>query len=241
MRRVYNKWFSESLSKEMELLVFGYSGTPVLFFPPRTGRFYDYENWGVIAALQNKIERGYIQVYCVDSNDIESFYAATHPAEKISRHLQYEKYIVEEVLPYIRDRNPSSFTISAGCSLGGYHALNIALKHPLEFTKIVSMSARYDLSLSSSTFPNLFDGYYDENIYYNMPSMYLPNLVDEIILESLRRMDITLVIGKEDPFLPNNMHLSQCLSDKKIDHNLFIWDEEAHRPRYWRKMVPIYL
>ncbi len=48
MKREYHKWYSHSLKKEMELLVFGYAGAKVLFFPPRMGRFYDYENWKII-------------------------------------------------------------------------------------------------------------------------------------------------------------------------------------------------
>lgn len=51
MKREYHKWYSSNLEKEMELLVFGHSGAKVLFFPPRMGRFFDYENWRVIKAL----------------------------------------------------------------------------------------------------------------------------------------------------------------------------------------------
>lgn len=224
----------------MELLVFGHAGTPVLFFPTRTARFYDYENWDIVKAVEDKINNGELQLFCVDSVDIESFYANTHPIEKIKRHQLYERYILYEVIPLIRNKNPNAITV-AGCSLGGYHAVNIALRHPNYFNKVVGMSARYNLALSSPKFNDLFDGYFDESIYFNMPSMYVPNITDEVLLNKLRSLKITMVVGAEDPFLENNRQLSNALNSKHINHDFFTWAEEAHRPRYWRKMVQLYL
>lgn len=235
------KWFSPVLNKELELLIFGSSGNPVLFFPTRTARFYDYENWKIIQALHHKIEAGLLQIFCVDSLDIESFYAPVHPAEKIKRHLQYEQYILTEVLPFIKTKNKNRHLIVAGCSLGGYHAVNIAFKHPQLFSKCVGMSARYDLTLSTSSFHDLFEGYFDENIYFNMPGMFIPNLNDKRILKRLRKMEIIIVIGKEDPFFESNLQLSNALKSINIAHDFSIWNEEAHRPRYWRQMVQLYL
>lgn len=241
MQRAYTKWYSPALQKEMELLVFGSQGQPVLFFPTRTARFYDYENWKIIDAITPKIDNGYLQVFCVDSIDIESFYSNLHPADKIKRHLQYESYIMQEVLPFIRSANPDSGLVAAGCSLGGYHAVNFAFKHPAHFTKVVSMSARHDLTLSSSKFPDLFDGYSDESIYFNMPGMFIPNLQDKCILNQLRRMKIILVIGRDDPFFDNNEHLQKALQTKEVHPEFYVWEGEAHRPRYWRQMVQLYL
>jgi esterase/lipase superfamily enzyme len=225
----------------MELLVFGHAGPSVLFFPTRTARFYDYENWKIVHVLQDKIEKGLLQLFCVDSVDAESFYAHVPPADKIARHLQYERYILQEVLPLIMFRTNFTRLIAAGCSLGGYHAVNIAFKYPQFFNKVVAMSARFDLTLSANTFPDLFNGYVDENIYYNMPSMYMPNLTDNTVLDQIRKQTISLVVGKEDPFYDNNKQMSAVLTDKNIAHSFFTWDDEAHRPYHWRKMVQLYL
>ena len=225
----------------MEMLVFGHAGASVLFFPTRTARFYDYENWRIVEVLKDKINQGLLQLFCVDSVDAESFYAHVPPAEKIARHLQYERYILQEVLPLIMFRNNFTVLTAAGCSLGGYHAVNIAFKYPQFFNKVVAMSARYDLTLSANTFPDLFNGYVDENVYYNMPSMYMPNLTDDNLLQKIRKMSISLIVGKEDPFFDNNQHLSAALTSKDIPHALYIWDDEAHRPYHWRKMVRLYL
>lgn len=226
----------------MELLVFGHAGAPVLFFPTRTARFYDYENWRIIDSLKEKIEAGYLQVFCVDSTDIDSFYNPTiHPSERIVRYGQYEKYIVKEVVPFMKKKNDSQYRIVAGCSLGAYHAMNIALKHPKHFNKVVAMSGRFDLSMQIQNFRDLFDGYKDENIYFNTPTMFMANMVDEKLLKRIKALKIVMVIGKEDPFFDNNVLLSNVLSEKGICNSIYIWNEEAHRPRHWRQMVQMYL
>jgi esterase/lipase superfamily enzyme len=242
MKRTYHKWYSPNLEREMELLVFGNEGTKVFFFPPRMGRFYDYENWDIVAMLSDKINNGYIQLFCLDSIDLESFYnVACHPRKKMFRHSQYEKYIIEEVLSFASSINKSSHLIVAGCSLGAYHAVNIAMRHPDLFCKVVGMSGRYDLTESKGCFEDLLDGYHDSEVYANMPNQYLQNINDPVVLSQLNRLDIVLVIGKEDVFFSSNCLLSEILNSKGISHCLYEWSEEAHRSHYWREMVKIYI
>ncbi|NJO02130.1 MAG: esterase family protein [Bacteroidia bacterium] len=242
MHREYHKWFSPHLQRDMELLIFGHNGARVLFFPPRIGRFYDYENWGVVEALRHPLEQGWLQLFCVDSVDQESFYCFwCQPRGRIERHLKYEQYIIQEVLPLTRQKNPNPFMMSVGCSLGAYHAINIAFRHPQYFGKVVGMSGRYDLTLSTGIFSNLLDGYYDEDVYFNTPCHYLPHVHDSYYLDELRRLDVTLVIGREDVFQENNQRLSQILWEKGIWHALHLWDGEAHKAYHWRKMVQLYL
>ena len=242
MNREYHKWFSPNLKKEMELLIFGHRGASVLFFPTRAAHFYDYEDWHVIDAVRDRIEAGFLQIYCLDSNDKESFYCSEcDPAYKVKRHLHYERYVLEEVIPLKNAKNANPCLISAGCSMGAYHAVNIAFKYPKLFSKALGMSGRYDLTKQIGIFPDLFSGYRDEDIYFNMPSYYMPNLTDGTILSQLRRLEITLVVGREDAFLENNQQLSAILTSKGINNNLFIWDAEAHKPWNWAEMLPLYL
>jgi esterase/lipase superfamily enzyme len=125
--------------------------------------------------------------------------------------------------------------------LGAYHAANIAFRHPHLFQKLVAFSGRFDLTLDVEHFRNLLDGYYDENVYFHTPTHFLPNLDCELRLDQLRRMEIVLVIGKDDPFLQNNHMLSQILRQKDIPHALHEWDERAHQGYYWRRMAPLYI
>src|SRR5579859_1272348 len=115
----------------MELLVFGHAGARVIAFPTSMGRFYQWEDFGLVGALREHLERGWIQLYCVDSVDAESWYAKQKPpAERARRHNQYDRYILDEVLPYSAGRNGTPFVMTAGASFGAYHAINFALRHP---------------------------------------------------------------------------------------------------------------
>jgi len=226
----------------MELLIFGHAGARVLVFPTRRGRFYEYENMGLVDALADRLENGLIQLFCVDSVDRESIYNRyITPQDRIRRHQQYEQYILNEVLPYSRLKNPQPFMISHGCSLGAYHAANIAFRHPQWFGKLVALSGRYDLSVPVAEFRSLFDDYYNEDIYYNNPNHFLPNLEDNDILNKLRRMQILVAIGAADPFLGSNLALNEILYLKNIPHEFYIWDGRAHQADDWYKMVQIYL
>src|SRR5262245_3682711 len=101
MHREYQKWFSPALDRDMELLIFSQDertgGLPYIVFPTSMGRFFEFEDRGMIGALWQKIEAGYLQLFCVDSVDSESWYARfKHPKERLKRHSQYERYILEE-------------------------------------------------------------------------------------------------------------------------------------------------
>ena len=242
MNREYHCWHSYRLGREMELLIFGHAGAKVLAFPTRDGRFYEYENLGIVDALAHKIQAGHIQLYCVDSIDRETFYCDwQHPSDRIQRHNQFEEYILNEVMPFMANKNPHPCTIINGCSLGAFHAANMAFRHPHLFQKLCAFSGRYDLTMSVDHFHNLFNNYYDENIYHNTPIHFLPLLDCDWRLQHLREMDIVFSIGKEDPFLGNNHHLSHILWSKGIWHAMHEWEGRAHRGRDWRQMVNLYI
>ncbi len=242
MKRFYYEWKSESLGRTMQLLCFGDRGIRLLAFPPRIGRFYDYENKGVVGALAEPIDRGMIQMICFDSVDDESFYAVSRtPRERIERHMQYEHYILNELVPFSHSINPNNALAAFGCSLGAFHAVNLVFRHPSRFHRLIAFSGRYDLTTSPPDFWNLFDGYYDADIFANTPTHFLPGLENPNHLASLRKIDITMVVGDEDPFLENNRDLSRVLTEKSISHRLHVWSGRAHRFHYWRQMARLYI
>lgn len=235
MKREYHKWHSPRLDREMELLIFGHAGARVLVFPTSQGRFFEWEDQGMVAALGEHLERGWLQLYCVDSVDSESWYCKwAHPAGRAARHVQYEEYLLNEVLPLSRALNPNPFLIAAGASFGAYHALNIALRHPTIFNRAIGLSGIYDIR-------SWTDGYYDETIYFNNPIDYVPGMNDPGLLEQIRRLDIIIAVGEHDPNIQNNRAMSQALWDKGIWHAFRIWDGWAHDWPWWREMIRWYI
>lgn len=219
----------------MELTVHGHAGARMLVFPTSRGRFYEYEDRNMISNLADQIDGGQLQVYCVDSVDGESFYNwEAHPGWRIWRHVVYEEYILNEVLPFSRNKNPNPFMIAHGCSFGAYHAVNIALRHPWLFGRVLACSGKYDMS-------NFFGGYYDDNLYHNTPSHFVPKLPEGPQLDAIRHMDIILVAGREDPNIENNRALSQALWSRNVWHAFREWDGWSHDWPYWAKMVRSYI
>ncbi len=179
MNREYHKWYSSRLGRDMELLVFGHSGLPVMVFPTSGGRFYEFEDRGMIGAVGSQVEAGHLQFYCVDSVDMESWYNRNVPPRwRIARHVQYEDYLIHEVVPLVRQKNRDPHFVSLGCSFGGYHATNIALRHPDVFTGLLSMSGAFDMS-------NFLGGYYDQDCYFNLPTHYSAEPQRSLVLRAL--------------------------------------------------------
>src|SRR5215510_1659711 len=105
MHRDYVAWDSPSLGRRMELLWFGWSGRPLLIFPTAVSRFYEAEDFGIVGALRDKIDRGEVQLCCVDTVNTESWYNnSVHPLVRVARHEQYDSYLKNEVAPMVRDR-----------------------------------------------------------------------------------------------------------------------------------------
>ena len=86
MHRHYHHWYSRSLGRDMELLVFGHGGAPVLVFPSSMGAFFEFEDRGMVGAVAGKLEQGTLQLFCLASVDCESWYnRRAHPRHRIER------------------------------------------------------------------------------------------------------------------------------------------------------------
>jgi esterase/lipase superfamily enzyme len=219
----------------MELLLFGHAGARLLVFPTSMGRFFEWEDQGMTAALHEHLANGWIQMCCVDSVDNESWYAKwKHPADRARRQSDYERYIFSEVLPFIYHQNPNPFLIVAGASFGAYHAINFAFRYPDRVNRVIGLSGLYDIK-------EMTGGYEDESVYQHDPSHYLVHLQNSARLDAIRRMDVILAIGATDPNRGNNDYLSGVLWGKGVWHALRIWDGWAHDWPWWRQMIRHYI
>ena len=235
MNREYHRWFSPSLGRDMELLLFGHAGAKVVAFPTSMGRFFDWEGRGLVGALGGQVERGDLQLCCVDSIDGESWYAKNRSvADRAKRHDQYDRYVLDEVLPFLDGCNPNPFVITAGASFGGYHAVNFGLRHPERVGRVLSMSGLCDIT-------RFTDGYYDQAVYFNNPCDFIANEHDPARLEKLRGVDVILAVGRDDALCESNRRLSHLLWGKGVWHALRVWDGWAHDWPFWQQMLTLYI
>jgi esterase/lipase superfamily enzyme len=238
MKSEYHKWYSAQLGREMEMKSYGHGGLPVIVFPTSNGRFYEFEDRGMVHAVHDKLEGGRLQLFCVDSLDAESWYNHNvGPRWRIARHVQYEKYILDEVVPLVRTVQHGPNMVSAGCSFGGFHAVNIALRHPDVFTGFLSMSGAFDLQKLG-----FLRNYHDEDVYLNQPMQFLPNLGDPWFLDRFRRNTFVLATGVHDQCWQDNEYLAAVMRAKGIPVRLDVWGDNArHDWPWWQRMVQQYL
>jgi esterase/lipase superfamily enzyme len=238
MKREYHRWYSQALGRDMEMLAYGHDGLPAIVFPTSQGRFFEFEDRGMVGAVADKIEGGRLQLFCVDSVDAESWYSRNVPPRwQIARQVQYENYVLQEVVPFIRQRNRRPHLATLGCSFGGYHAVNMSLRHPEVFTGCLSMSGAYDLKGLG-----FLRGYYDDDVYFNMPMDYLPNLSDGVILDRMRHNTYVLATGVHDQCWNDNERLAAVMRAKGIPVRLDVWGDNArHDWPWWQRMAQVYL
>lgn len=235
MHREHMRWFSPSLDRDMDLLVFGHAGARVLVFPSSMGRFFEWEDQGMMQALSEQLERGWLQLYCVDSVDADSWYAKwKHPADRAFYHGRYDAYLRDEVLPLTRHQNDNPFLMTTGASFGAFHALSFALRYPHLVGRAIGLSGVYDVR-------EVTGGYTDTHVYPYNPAEFIMGETDAERIAAMRRMDIILAIGRDDPLRGNSEYFSGRLWSKDIWHALRIWDGWAHDWPYWRQMIAQYI
>lgn len=224
MKSTTHSWKSPSLGKTMKITAFGTGGTPVLIFPSEEGGRTEWSDAGIMQALEEQIEEEYNHFYCVDSVADESFLNREEdPAARMRRHRQYEQYITDEVIPFIKDQNSNPYLILSGAFLGAYYAMVHGLKHPGKVDKVIAISGNYDIK------PYL-DGHYDDNVYYNNPVDFFPNMTDPIQLRTINSIDFRLLTYQNDPQRLSTEKMSDILWLKNVEHNFYVWDEVISDP-----------
>ena len=241
MQIEYHKWFSPNLGHDMEMNVYGYYGKPVLVFPAQAGRFFDFENFGMIGAIGPFVESGQIKLFTVDSVDGESWAnGSAHPADRARRHQDYDRYIVEEVAPFIRKHSGDTTAkfMTTGVSMGAYHAANFFFRHPDVFDTVIAISGLFRLN-------HFIGDYMDENVFFNTPLAYLPDLSDPWYLDQYRQSSIIVCAGQgawEDEMLADTHALKGILEQKGVPHWIDIWGGDVnHDWPWWHKMLPYFL
>jgi esterase/lipase superfamily enzyme len=225
----------------MELKVYGYYGKPVVVFPAQAGRFFDFENFGMVHAISSFIEAGQIKLFTVDSVDGQSWAnGSAHPADRARRHEDYDRYIIEEVAPFIRKHSGDTTEkfLTTGVSMGAYHAANFFFRHPDVFDIVIAISGLFRLN-------HFIGDYMDENVYFNSPLAYLPSMNDPWYIDQYRQSRIIVCTGQgawEEEMLADTHELKRILEEKNIPHWIDIWGGDVnHDWPWWLKMLPYFL
>lgn len=238
MRREIQTWWSPSLNKNMEIVCYGSFGPALLLLPTAAADFLEYERFFMIDQVRGLIDAGKLKVYSINSINSESWLNnRMRPEARAIRHQQFNNYVENEVVPFIwNDCQGRVPIVTSGASFGALHGANMLFRRPDLFAGTIAMSGIYDLKYYAG-------GYYDDNVYFNSPVDYLPNLNEGEHLNALRhKRHIYIVTGKGPYEMPSATgKISDILRSKGIPHTADYWGEEwRHDWPTWRAMLPIY-
>ena len=239
MKRQLASWYSPSLNKEMPIARYGETGFSLLLVPTAAADYLEYERFQLMDHLASLVNEGKVSVFSIDSINNESWLNnSMNPRDKSIRHQQWNNYVFNEVVPFLKT-NTSFETpiITCGASFGALHSMNLFLKRPDLINGVIVMSGVYDLTEYTK-------GHFDDDVYFNSPMHFMSNLSDHETLEQIRRSrNIHIVTGSgsyEDP--SSSGKFAKILYDKGINYELDIWGEEwPHDWNTWRAMLPHYI
>lgn len=233
--------YSGELGREMVFNVYGHAGKPVIVFPSSGGNHHEYGNFGMIHAVRSFIERGLVRFYTPDSIDKESWLADYKPGRDMAAaHNAYDRYIVNELVPLIRHETQwQGAMMATGCSMGGFHTVNFALRHPDLFDTAVALSGVYDARFFSGEYHG------EQTVYHNSPIDYLWNQQDSWFLEQYRRNHYIIAVGQgawEEQHIADTRRLQHAFAAKGIDAWFDYWGHDvAHDWPAWREMMPYFM
>jgi len=223
----------------MPVGTYGGYGFALLLVPTAGADYLEYERFQMIDSLAPHINSGKVKVFSINSMNNESWMNNTMAGEhKAIRHNQFNQYVFEEVIPFIK--NSTSWDtpiITCGASFGALHSMNLFLKRPDLINGVIAMSGVYDLHEYTK-------GYNDDQVYFNSPMNYMPGLTDEWFLSNIRRSHhIHILSGSGAYEAPAAAaQFARVLYDKGINYELDIWGPDMkHDWPTWRDMLPYYL
>ena len=223
----------------MPIAVYGNYSFALLLVPTAAADYLEYERFQLMDSISFFIDNNKVKVFSINSINNESWMNDhADPRDKITRHRQFNDYVHEEVIPFIKTHTSNETPIIiCGASFGALHSMNLFLKRPDLLNGVIAMSGVYDLTEYSK-------GYYDEDVYFNSPQHYMPNLNDHYLLEQIRKSHhIHIFSGSgayEDPAASGRF--ARILYDKGINYELDVWGSEwPHDWNTWRHVLPHYL
>lgn len=231
--------YSQALDREMHMIIYGQGGLPFLCFPTQDSMCRNFEDFGMIDQLADFIDGGRIQLFTVDSVDAESWSPkGGDQAGQAARQEQYFHYIVDEVIPFIRSRNPQPPAVT-GCSMGANHSLITFLRRPDLFCGMIALSGVYSTDF-------FFGGYMDGTLYQSSPERFLPNMpADHPYIQMYNERKIIICSGQgawEDDGLPWLRFLEQVFREKGIHAWIDYWGYDvSHDWPWWFKEMRYFL
>ncbi len=231
---------SPALGRRAHVWCFGEIGLPLIVFPSNAGVAHEWQKAGMIDALGPLLAAGKVKIYCPESNVSRTFSGEGSIDERMHQHRAYEHFVLETLVPFIRAdcHLPDATMVATGCSMGALYSALFTLKYPETFRRAVCMSGRY----RAAKFGN---GQYSEDLYFNDPLAFVPNLSGAPLARVRHQTHLTLVVGRgahEDGCIPETLEMAGALRSRAIPHHLAVWGKDSrHDYDWWSRQARHYL
>lgn len=241
MERNFETHYSHCLTRDMHMLVYGTTGTPLIAFPCQDGKCDNWEGFQMPDTLADFIEEGKIQLFVVDTIDTETF--SDKNGDKGHRawmQEQYYYYIVNEAVPFVMEYNGTGkLPLVTGFSLGASHAAIVFFRRPDLFSGVLSLSGCYDTYY-------FWDGWSNELLYNNSPVHFLANLPkDHYYVDLYNSKKIIIACGTgnwEDVAINTGNWLKSVCESKGIEAWFDFWGNDIHHDwPYWKMEIRYFL
>jgi esterase/lipase superfamily enzyme len=227
-----------------QVVVHGHWGRPVLVFASEGGSAWDYAENGMVDAVRWLVDAGRVKLYCVDSADAFTWSDRSVPLEeRARRHDLYERWLLEQVVAFIReDCGGRTDVLATGCSLGAFHAANLVLRHADLASQALCLSGSYD--------PSEWSAWGERGVaaYFHNPTDYVANLQGGHLDWLRTTVFLVLVVGQGswevDPTraLPSTRRFAGLLAEKGIPHELDVWGHDVpHDWPSWQRQLAHHL
>ncbi len=239
-REIVNYW-SRALNRNMNIAIYGTQGLPVLAFPTQDSLWNNLEDFGIIETMTDWIDSGTIQVFVVDTIDKESWSdTCGDKGYRAWKQEEYFHFIVDEVVPYMHERNADwRLPIVTGFSMGGGHAAITFLRRPDLFSGLFAVSGVYNSDY-------FYGDWMNDILYQNTPTSFIRNMPSDhpyIVLYNSKQMIFCVGQGDwEDEGVRTLRDLQGSFRNKGINAWCDYWGYDVnHDWPWWKKMVRFHM
>lgn len=225
---------SSCLNEDLDVIVYGSGGTPIIVFPSFDFSAGSWETGGMIDALTELIEAKKIQLFCTDSVDGSSWYARSADLTyRSDRQKAFLEYVQTELLPYVKKASHSRRKpLLVGCGAGATNAAAALLKEPSLYGGLLALSGAFDARFYS-------DGVTTPDWLSCSPVDLMQGLT-AAKLKQLEEMPIAFVCGQspDETGAETMRHMDELMAELGIHASFEYWGfDVSHSWYWWKKMA----
>lgn len=231
---------SEVLGEDLDVIVYGTAGQPVMAFAPLGQRPESLEEVGLVDELSDYLDAGVIQLFSVSNVDGESWGSDGYAVERAARQEAYYQAVCEEIVPLVAEVSGSGARpLALGFDLGATHAAVFALRRPDLFQGCVCLSGVYDAS-------RYFGDWMDATLYDNTLCAFLPNMpTDHPYIALYNQRQLLFCCGQEGSeadSLRTTREIDAQLQRLGVEAWCDYWGGDvSHTWFWWKKQVRYFM